>query len=209
VLWESVNVTLNPELKEKLIERELFRFHCPACGVTSELVFPLLYHDQQRKVMIWLLIPDENDQVALDRASIEMAKEALKGYILRLVTSTNILIEKILIFDAFLDDRVIELLKTLLVQEADLEAGFARDLLFFKGLVEGAGAGKRLTFVQLRPAEEPLAFDVGWENGYQAIKALLHGEYGEPRIEETHWRIVDRVFGEQFVSRGPAKSSKI
>jgi hypothetical protein len=195
-----VNATLHPELKEQLIERELFRFHCPACGETSELVFPLLYHDPQRKRMVWLLIPDEKGQVALDQASVGLSKGALKGYTLRLVTNTNALIEKILIFDAGLDDRVIELMKTMLVQDADPATGLAHERLFFKGLNEGPEGEKRLVFVQLRPSEEPLAFDVGWENGYQVVKALLHGEYGIPRIEETRWRRVDQGFGKQAVN---------
>ncbi len=199
LLWESVNATLNPELKEKLLSHELFRFACPACKQTSELVYPLLYHDQQQKLMVWLLIPDEHDEISLDRASLEMEKTALEGYRLRLVTTANTLIEKILIFDSGLDDRVIEFIKAMLWQDEASDAGFPREMLFFSGLSQDSSGEKHLTFVQLRPSEEPLGFDVGWENVYQAAKALLHGEHNVPRIEDTHWRRVGQTFGERVL----------
>ncbi len=201
-IWESVNVTLDPELKEQLLSRELFRFTCPACQETSELVYPLLYHDQQRKLMVWLLLPDENDEISLDQASLEAAKTALQGYTLRLVATANALIEKILIFDAGLDDRVIELMKAMLWQDGASDPQFPRELIFFSGLNEGEQGEKRLALVQLRPSQEPLAFDVGWEKGYQVAKALLHGEYGIPRIEETRWRRVDHTYGKKVLGRG-------
>lgn len=31
-LYSSVNVTLNPELREKIFSEEKFMYHCPHCG---------------------------------------------------------------------------------------------------------------------------------------------------------------------------------
>ena len=33
--WDSVNVDLNPELRERLFNEELFVYHCDKCGHDS------------------------------------------------------------------------------------------------------------------------------------------------------------------------------
>ncbi len=47
-LWKSLNVTLNPELREKLFRGEINVFHCDSCEFTSLIDYPLLYHDMER-----------------------------------------------------------------------------------------------------------------------------------------------------------------
>ena len=44
-IWNSVNVSLSPELKQKIISGELINFCCDKCGDKSRLVYPMLYHD--------------------------------------------------------------------------------------------------------------------------------------------------------------------
>jgi len=53
VLHSSVNVTLNPELKEKIAERKINNFECPKCGNKNELVYQFLYNDMENKKQIW------------------------------------------------------------------------------------------------------------------------------------------------------------
>ncbi len=67
-LYDSVNVTLNPELKEKIIKREINIFECPKCGVKSpDLAYPFLYADMTKKIWIWCY-PEEMEK---DRERIE------------------------------------------------------------------------------------------------------------------------------------------
>jgi predicted RNA-binding Zn-ribbon protein involved in translation (DUF1610 family) len=49
-IWDSVNVSLNPELKEKIIDQSLFNFHCPSCKKNVLVQYPLIYHDMDRKL---------------------------------------------------------------------------------------------------------------------------------------------------------------
>ena len=52
-VYNSVNVSLNPDYKEKLINGELTILTCDACGYQVEMVYPMLYHDMENKLMIY------------------------------------------------------------------------------------------------------------------------------------------------------------
>ena len=58
--WQSLNATLNPEEKDQLLSGELFNTECPACHKTFNVVYPILYHDMDHKVMTWLILGDED-----------------------------------------------------------------------------------------------------------------------------------------------------
>ena len=53
-VYESVNVTLDKDLKEKVIDGSLFAAICPKCGHLEVLLHPFLYHDMDQKFMIQL-----------------------------------------------------------------------------------------------------------------------------------------------------------
>ena len=56
-VWESVNVTLNPELRKKFVdmgEQTIFEFVCPNCGETNYNPYPTLYHDMDKRFMVKL-----------------------------------------------------------------------------------------------------------------------------------------------------------
>src|SRR3954468_18792636 len=101
-MWGSMNVTLNPELRDQLIEGSLTRFVCKECGYSVPMVYPMLYHDMNRKFMIWLWPGEgspDSKQLPLD--------ELGNDYRLRVVPSPNRLLEKISIFEKQFDDRFI------------------------------------------------------------------------------------------------------
>ncbi len=52
-IYQSVNVTANPELKDKVLKRTINAISCPACGKNYTIDEPLLYHDMDKKVMIY------------------------------------------------------------------------------------------------------------------------------------------------------------
>lgn len=53
-IYDSVNVSLDPNLREKVIDGSLFAAICPKCNHLEVLVHPFLYHDMERKFMIQL-----------------------------------------------------------------------------------------------------------------------------------------------------------
>ena len=52
-LWTSVNVDLNPELREKVFSNELFMYCCPHCGKVTGVPAGTLYHDMTHGFMIF------------------------------------------------------------------------------------------------------------------------------------------------------------
>ena len=56
-IYKSINVADNPELKEKVKDGSLFLWECPHCGTVNLARYETLYHDPQKKLMLWL-VPD-------------------------------------------------------------------------------------------------------------------------------------------------------
>ncbi len=113
-VWNSVNVTLDPNAKERIKSGEMFRFECENCAHSSSVSYVCLYHDMDKGIMIYLLPGlEEKDKDAIDRQYIEFSglTGGDKPYISRSVADVNELREKVLIFDDGLDDRIIELAK--------------------------------------------------------------------------------------------------
>lgn len=103
--WESINTSLNPEVKMNLLSGTFGEVVCPRCGTKSFLEYNFLYHDMQGKYMI--SVSDDYTDVLKNFTKIE-------GYRYRYVECTGDLVEKINIFDAGLNDIVIEIMKGVL-----------------------------------------------------------------------------------------------
>lgn len=118
-VWSNVNVMLNPELKPKVLDRSLFTFACPHCGKTAKVSYDCLYHDVAQEYMVYLVTTEASEAdtyaMIMQNWSNAMVQQMVGGenYRLRIVHSQEELVEKILLFDAGRDDRVVELCKVL------------------------------------------------------------------------------------------------
>lgn len=101
-----LNTARDPELKARVKDGSLFVRECPYCGTRNLVAFETLYHDPFARLMIWLL-PDGKEAPS----GVAEAVKQLEGYTLRRVSDAGSLIEKVNIFDAGLDDRLIEMCK--------------------------------------------------------------------------------------------------
>lgn len=106
-IWESINADLNPELKEKILNEELFVWTCPGCGAQIFIPAGTVYHDMKRKTM---LIFDFNNEEAKSESEIEIPEmfSNLGDYQFRIVHNLMDMKEKILILDSGLNDIAIE-----------------------------------------------------------------------------------------------------
>ena len=149
----GINVGENPSLKPKVKDGSLFLWECPSCGKANLATWQTIYHDPEEKLMIWLLpeglIPEEKVE-ALGH-QIEASSDLPEGYVFRRVTDVGSLIEKVNIFDAGLDDTVIEMCKYVTKMEL-AEKGGAKDLVdvqmkFFRtdGRCRASGSGSMFT----------------------------------------------------------------
>ena len=51
-VWRTLNVTLSPDLREKLFNNEINVFACEKCGNKTLINVALLYHDMDRKYCV-------------------------------------------------------------------------------------------------------------------------------------------------------------
>ncbi len=122
---KRINVADDPSLKDKVRDGSLFVWECPDCGTANLAVYDTLYHDPEEKVMIWLLPPGSVDESSVEALEQQLRDHSddLDGYILRRVEDVGSLIEKVNIFDAGLDDCVIELCKYVTKMELKNQGG--------------------------------------------------------------------------------------
>ena len=110
-VWDSVNVDLNPELRDKVLSGEIFLYRCPHCGYELMLVYPLLYHDMKHKFMVFYDLPDSETGEFNDVEIPENPLGSTDGYTFRAVHSLDSLTEKIGILEMGWDDVAVERLK--------------------------------------------------------------------------------------------------
>ena len=117
VYWKSLNADIDSDAKESLLAGNFFSSTCSKCQSEHLLVYSMLYHDMTNKAMIQF-VADENhiknfinptDDILLQMQT-SMIQE---GYKIRVVKNHNDLVEKAIIFNCGLDDRVVEYLKLL------------------------------------------------------------------------------------------------
>jgi hypothetical protein len=119
VMHQSVNVTLEPENKAKVLSGELFRFTCPACDKHTMVAHTVLYHDMERGLMIYLVPGDDasRNKVLDDLGPIP--GPAGERITMRAVPEFNALKDKIFAFDAGVDDRLLEVTKLVIKIQND------------------------------------------------------------------------------------------
>lgn len=127
--YDSLNVTLEPELKEKLLSGELFTFTCPNCQTKATVLYDMLYHDMEQKLMIQYMAEEKNlvharqsiSKVLLAVHQLSSVDPLTAGYQIRYTADPSALYEKIRLNDAGLDDRIIELMKYILLTQQEVD----------------------------------------------------------------------------------------
>lgn len=118
ITWQNVVADLDPDIKERILTGELFTFTCEKCGKKFPITYPCLYHDMEKHLMVYLTtdmnaVDTMNEMLFSSPEVFEIQDD--QGYIYRTVCTVNELAEKIMIHDRRLDDRVIEIIKMLVI----------------------------------------------------------------------------------------------
>lgn len=120
-IHQSVNAQRSPELREALLKGKFFDTVCPECSFEGDLDYPVTYSDMEHRFIIQYCPNEENLEEAkfAMRGQIETLGESFPtdGFRFRIVTSQNKLREKVMIFEDGLDDRVVEMLKALVMYQ--------------------------------------------------------------------------------------------
>ena len=136
-VWSSITVKDSPDLKADLLSGKVNMFNCPSCSHFGLMPHPMLYHDEEKKLMI--SFSPTNDPVLKQQLFDNIRKtsaqsdelEKLVGYNLRFTADYNELLEKVLIFDNGFNDKAIEVIK-LMVISGDIDKSEQRVCRFCK-----------------------------------------------------------------------------
>lgn len=196
LIWPSLNVSLDPEEKPRLLNGELHRFTCGKCSAQTQVAYPLLYHDMDRKLMIHNIEEADRPEEFSDGILGNVIGEMRKSYTFRYVHSRNELIEKIKIADAGLDDRVVEIFKILIrgqIQE------LAEGDFFFDHLESTPVGDETITFFWLtddggQEIPVPLAT-------YRAYEPHLEKLVAADTPPDGMWQRVDIEYASNLVAR--------
>ncbi|MCL2177296.1 MAG: CpXC domain-containing protein [Firmicutes bacterium] len=132
-LYNSANVTNDPELKTKILNRDLFLFTCKECAFKTMIEYPIMYHDMDNRLIVWLL-----RDFSMEEFIAQQSMWFASGYRVRVVENLHELIEKITIFDNNLKDTAIEYLKRSITLQALMQM---RNILeiYFTGIEKHEG----------------------------------------------------------------------
>ena len=113
-ITQSINTREKPELKERLLAGDFNVLVCAQCGQRTPLETNLSFYDPDRE---YFCVATPGDDALGESALRAMGNVGTR----RLVPSKNALVEKVKILEAGLDDRVIEVLKVLLLASRELD----------------------------------------------------------------------------------------
>lgn len=130
---EFVDVSTDPDYKEKIMNGQFFMVKCPECGAEIMIEYPIMYMDPDKKLNVYMA-PDHDGELlnqlnSLDVPECDIDEEA----VYRLVNGPTELLEKILLADGNRDDRIMELYKALIVESIreDFPQVQPQDLLYY------------------------------------------------------------------------------
>lgn len=122
-IWSSITSDDSQDLKKDLLGAKINIFRCDNCSHVALMPNPLLYHDKSKKLMLSFTPCNDNlEKMEIFNNIKKTSKESgelenLLEYNLRFVTNYDTMLEKILIFDNDLHDKVIEVLKVLILMQ--------------------------------------------------------------------------------------------
>lgn len=118
-IWHTINVDVNPEIRDKVKSGKLFEYTCSKCNETFSVEYRFLYHDCTNRFMIWYFPKHEYD---ISKEIIEINNiDFINNYdeTLRIVDDKKRLIEKINIFEDRLNDFAIEMIKNIILEQLE------------------------------------------------------------------------------------------
>lgn len=131
-LNEFVDVSAEPNYKEKILDGSFFTVKCHECGDETFIEYPVMYMDPVKKLNIYMS-PEHDGELLNQLNSLTVPESDIdEDAVFRLVKGYNELLEKIVIYDRGRDDRVLQLYKVILCEDIkkDYPEATPSDLLY-------------------------------------------------------------------------------
>ena len=195
-VWSSITCDDSPDLKKELLAGKVNIFCCESCNTRALIPTPLLYTDHEKKLLFsFTPCTDYAEKMRyfenIKKTSGESGElKDYDGYILRFISDYDELLEKILIFDSNLHDKVISVLKVLILMQ-EPEKSKHRTVLF------GKCDNNSIEFlVQDREENKFYTSNIPIES-YETIKEQLR--QSGVKYKSFDWEIIDVAYGESLL----------
>lgn len=167
-IYNSVNVTLDPALKSKILDGLLFDMICPKCAQHFGIDSDLLYHDMGKRLCVWLKIPDDSGIPVLEPGTDGLA-QLIGDYTTRVVTSHNELVERIRLIEDGHDDVTVEIVKLFL----SIRSGFdLMDMLYYDHTAKKLLGNKNIVFVRVLSDNSQELHPVDKVQAYESVASF-------------------------------------
>jgi len=128
----GMHITRLPKVRDSILREDFQQYTCSVCGFVNQVEKQSIYTDFERKQYIGVESPDTRGwssrlsihQQAFDRAFMmgdPTAREMGGNMVTRIVFGLQALREKLLLWDAELDDRIVEIGKRIILEAAELD----------------------------------------------------------------------------------------
>lgn len=196
-VWSSITAKDSPDLVEDLLMGRINMFCCKSCSHTALMPNPMLFQDEDKKLLI--SFTPTNDAVLkaqlydnIKKASRESGEiDNYEGYNLRFVTDYNELLEKVLIFKNGLYDKTIEVIK-LMILSNDIDKSEQRVCRFGKSDENG------MEFMIHDFIENQIYTSTIPQETYETVHKSLIESGMKPYSFD--WEIVDSVYATRLIN---------
>jgi len=198
-IWDEIDASTDPDLREKLLHKTLQSLECRNCGNSTLIASPLTYFDPALDLLVECRPDLDREQLMQRLTELQQADNAQAGTnpdgtqasFRRLVATTNDLIEKIHAREQQLDDRALEIVKLAVINHGAGEVS-VEDLRFV-----GISASE-LNFV--------MKLEDGWFQYALPLEAYTNAELIVEQLEAANktadpgFNLVDRQFAEELLA---------
>lgn len=162
-LLAGMEVPYDEDYKKRVMDDSFFTMHCKHCNMVLPFAYSSSYNDLEKKFLLWL-VPNMNEEdqerIASYNERLEtdnVLKLARSGYRFRVVRNSTDFREKILIFDAGLDDRIVEIMKVNYVPSILKQVGEESKIVgfYFDWRIDGQGGQWMIIFDNQKPMIAP------------------------------------------------------
>lgn len=116
--YRCISATEENKMKDKLLSGTMFKHICPKCQANINVEHSFIYHQPEDALLFHYVVEDEEMKNVIktftepDEEQKKFVTALAKEYtIVRITRKRALLLEKIAIYDAGLDDRAVELIK--------------------------------------------------------------------------------------------------
>lgn len=142
VIMERFNAGEDAELLPALKDRSIFIHICPECQKPTYLDYNFLYEDEESRIAVWYAsTPEEEETAKIGAKTMALARRIEEPWLIRVVLGWAEFGEKLQILEDGLDDRLVEIMKLLVVNEFVSKHGdYTLDGIFYGRLSDGKAA---------------------------------------------------------------------